>query len=171
MNWYKNSTSSGYSPGDFLRFEVLAALDFDSILDVGSGPCELLTWLAKQNRSVEYEAVDIRADALEHCKCKTHEKLPARKKYDLVVLFGVADYCTPQTLLEKKKEFEAFLLQASKRARNKIVFSVVKDEYKSPRLVTYSLAEAAKLAELISTNYTVYESVEPTEYIVEVDIK
>jgi hypothetical protein len=171
MSWYESSTACGYSPGDYLRFEVLADLSFKSILDVGSGPCQLLKWLLLKNKKTKYEAVDVRTDALEHCNCKTYTKLPARKRYDLVVLFGVAAYCTPETNAAVKKEFKSFLTVSARHARHKVVFTVLKAEYQAPDLVTYSIEEVVDLAQLISTNYVIHKSIEPTEYIVVADIK
>jgi hypothetical protein len=167
---YKSSLDVGYDPGDSARFEILKSISFSSVLDVGSGPCRLHPWLISNGIVADYEAMDIRSEALSHCKCKTYDSLPVDKRYDLVVLFGVADYGTPDIILEKKKNFHNLVMLASKLTSNMLIFSVVKDVYKSSQLVTFSNEEVNSLAKLISKNYTIYESADATEYVVKVEI-
>lgn len=106
---YKSGSDSGYSFDDFNRFNSLIDLKFKSVLDVGSGPCMLLRWLESRNAKVSYEAMDIREEALAECNCTTYNSIPKNKKYNLVCLFGVSDYCNNDEV-QKKEEFKNFFL-------------------------------------------------------------
>ncbi len=145
---YKTGADSGYNYDDFKRFECLRGMEYGSILDVGSGPCMLLKWLKNNNIESDYEAMDIREEALSECDCKTHSEIPKRKKYDMVCLFGVSDYVDdkPDSEKYKKEEFYNLLKLALKRAREYVIFSLVKDIVKSNRLVRYSLDEIKEMA-------------------------
>jgi len=163
---YTSGSDSGYSFDDFKRFNALSDLEFGSVLDVGSGPCMLMRWLAERRMGSSYEAMDIRKEALAECGCVTHESMPARKKYDLVCLFGVSDYCNNNED-DKKSEFKELLLKSAKRSKDLLVFSLVKDSAKSNRLVRYSLEEIEELADHASLEIMGIDcDSEPSEYIV-----
>lgn len=164
--FYKNSKDSGYSPDDFGRFDILRGLEFGSVLDVGSGPCQLQKWLRGLGVDPEYEAVDLREDALEHCDCRTYVKVPSRKKYDLVCLFGTADYCRPADRASRKAEFEDLLLTSAKRARSLVVFSAVKPDPALFNMVQHTLEEVQALASRIGSDYSIDSDLEPTEFLV-----
>lgn len=168
---YKSGEDSGYNFDDYGRFNSLVGLQFASVLDIGSGPCMLHKWFTNNGYEVSYEAMDIRSEALECCNCKTHIEIPKRKKYDLVCLFGVSDYCNDDED-NKKKEFYNLLKLSIKRSKDIIIFSLIKDSIKSNRLVKYSLAE---IDEIVKDNNLVLigidEASEPTEYIVKCKIK
>lgn len=168
---YKNSLDSGYDAKDNKRFEVLKSISFSSILDVGSGPCRLNDWLVSIGYDGIYEAMDIRTEVLEHCKCKTYNKITGRKKYDLVCLFGVSDYCKNDEKY-KKEEFKNLLIDSAKKSRKFVVFSLVKDSIKANNLVRYSIEEIKDLS--ILSNLEIFDidsESEPTEYVVKCNIK
>ena len=166
--FYKSPADTGYSPDDFNRFDILRGLEFGSVLDVGSGSCQLQKWLRSLEVELEYEAVDIREDALALCDCRTYTKIPARKKYDLVCLFGVGDYCRPSERAQKKAEFEELLLTAAKRARSLVVFSAVKPDRKLANMPQHTFDEVKALAESIGPDYSIDGDLEPTEFLVTV---
>jgi hypothetical protein len=168
---YKSGSDSGYSFDDFKRFESLRGLDFKSVLDVGSGPCMLLTWLNENKSNFSYEATDIREEALSNCSCKTYLEIPAKKKYDIVCLFGVSDYCDNNEK-EKKEEFKNLLINSVKASKKLVVFSLIKDSVKSNRLVRYSIEEIKELSILSNLDILDIDSEsEPTEYVVKCNLK
>lgn len=117
----------GYSRGDFSRFEVIGDLSFDSVLDIGSGPCLLHSWLRSHGHEVRYEAFDIRSDALSHCDCHVHAALPAEPKFDLVCLFGVCDYSRAVDVDLSKASFADLLVRACYASSRYCVFTLTRD--------------------------------------------
>jgi hypothetical protein len=144
---YKSAKDSGYDFDDERRFDVLRTLKFSSLLDVGSGPCLLKSWLQKQGKDCSYEAVDIREDTLELCDCPKYNRIP-NKKYDVVCLFGTCGYKTEQN----DKELLFGLLEQSKSQCNKyLIFSVIINrQYKE--IVSYSTEELIELLENLKVN-------------------
>lgn len=167
---YKNGSDSGYSFDDFKRFDALNGLIYDSVLDVGSGPCMLLKWIKSRNIECRYEAFDVRKEALKECNCAIHDVIPKRKKYDLVCLFGVADY-NNEDGSSKKEEFFNLLNLSLKRAKKYLVFSLVKNSFKNSKLVQYSLDEVSCILNNLKIDkYEIDEKTETTEYIIKVNL-
>ena len=103
--FYPTPESTGYNDEQYQRrFGILSPLEFSSVLDVGSGSCNLLKWLEQNKPEVAYEAMDIREDALALCPCKTHTKLP-KKKFDLVCLYGTVTYNIGEDKAKNKQLF------------------------------------------------------------------
>lgn len=163
---YKSSFDSGYNFDDYKRFESLKSIKYKSVLDIGSGPCMLLRWLKNNQIKASYEAMDIREDALSECDCQTHNSIDMNKKYDLVCLFGVSDYSKTNED-EKKEEFLNLLIEAVKKSKKYVVYSLMRKDNIVNKLVKYSLDEARSVAsksglEIIDIDL----DSEPTEYII-----
>ena len=174
--FYPTADSTGYNDWQYQnRFGILNALDFSSVLDVGSGPCNLAKWLDKNKSGVEYEAVDIRDDALALCSCTTHKRIP-NKKFDLVCLFGTVTYNIDDDKA-KNKQLLFDLLQACKNISKKwIVFTVMKEEgligLEKLRFVEYTRLQVEELVLSIGlTIETVHSEVDLGEYIVVCDVQ
>lgn len=127
---YRLGKFNGYGrPIAFKRFSILNQYKFDSVLDVGSGPCFLQEWLQENNIKAKYEAVDIRKDSLEYCKCQTYVQIPKNNVYDLVCLFGTVTYNIDQNE-EKNKLLLKTLLKDSKDVCSSILlFTVFKKSF------------------------------------------
>lgn len=150
---YKNAIDVAYCPKDFKRFSVLDNLIFNTVLDVGSGPCLLQSKL----QGKIYEAVDIREESLKYCNCKTYTTIPD-SKYDLVCLFG--------TLTDKhtsKQNYFNLLCSCKDRCNKYLVFSII--HLAQPTWLWYSKEE---LQEIINQlQFKTYSLVEDeTEIIV-----
>jgi hypothetical protein len=141
---YKSASDTGYDVDDTRRFDLLQYLNFDSILDVGSGPCLLKTWLTDHNKSCVYEAVDIREDSLALCFCPCYTSIPD-KHYDVVCLFGTCGYPSPEQ--DNKEIFQNLLLKGKQQSTKYLIFSVILN-VDSKRVVSY---EPQELLTLIST--------------------
>ena len=128
---YRTPKFNGYGKTcAYNRFSFLKNIAFQSVLDVGSGPCFLLDWLMKNNFFVSYEAVDIRSDALALCNCKTYNSIPEDQMYDLVCLFGTVTYNIDNDELKNKKILSELLKQSLKVCKKWIVFTVFKESTK-----------------------------------------
>jgi len=125
---YKTAKHNGYGkPCAYKRFSFLENLSFQSILDVGSGPCLLLNWLRENKISASYEAVDIRSNTLSLCNCKTYNSIPKEQIYDLVCLFGTVTYNIDNDELKNKKILSELLKQSVKVCKKWLVFTVFKE--------------------------------------------
>jgi hypothetical protein len=168
-NIYISPEANGYGKAlSYQRFKILDKLKFDSILDVGSGPCFLYEWLNENNKQVIYEAVDIRTDALNLCGCKTYTEIPNYKNFDLVCLFGTVTYNIDYNL-EKNKNILIDCLQKSINVSNHyVLFTVMKNEINTKatidakRFVYYTLEEIKQL--LNSLNIFDYEIIDNDLY-------
>ena len=169
--FYPSPDSTGYNDEQYKRrFGILTSLEFSSVLDVGSGRCNLLKWLQQNKPAATYEAMDIREDALALCPCKTHTKLP-KKKFDLVCLYGTVTYNINGDK-EKNRQTLFDLLQDCKRiAARYVVFTVMKEEgltgLAKTQLVGYTRSQVQDLADAVGlTIETTYGMVDLAEHIV-----
>jgi hypothetical protein len=163
--FYRDSTDNGYGGQPPVRFSVLRELMVESILDIGSGPCSLLEWLTCEGYTGDYEAVDIREDALKLCPCNTYTSIP-NKTYDLVCLFGTKGFNVGGNKEANRKEFELLLRQSDSLAEKYLVFSVIKKENDSSRIVGYSVDEVLKICETLESRViSISSNLEPTEHI------
>jgi hypothetical protein len=169
--FYPTAESTGYNDWQYgNRFGILNALDFSSVLDVGSGPCNLAKWLDKNKLGVAYEAVDIRDDALALCSCTTHKRIP-NKNFDLVCLYGTVAYNIDNDKAHNKKLLFDLLTDCKKIAKKWLVFTVMKEEglmgLQKLRLVGYTRSQVEQLVFSIGlTIETVHSQVDLGEYIV-----
>jgi hypothetical protein len=172
--FYPTPESTGYPPNlADARFSILSDLSFKSVLDVGSGPCALHDWLKAHDYNGKYEAVDIRADSLALCDCPTYSEIPARKKYDLICLFGTVTYNIGENHQLNKNILLDLLTKAKAKAKKYIVFTVIKAEtlkgLSALQLVGYSRNEVEDLASSLGS-FTVIDDVDPDEYMVVVTV-
>ena len=169
--FYPTADSTGYNDWQYKnRFGILSPLEFASVLDVGSGPCNLAKWLDKNKPGVTYEAMDIREDALVLCPCKTHTKLP-KKKFDLVCLYGTVGYNIGEDKAKNKQLLFDLLKNCKKIAKKWLVFTVMKEEglmgLPKLQLVGYTRAQVEELVFSVGlTIDTVHTGVDLAEYIV-----
>lgn len=130
-DFYPTSESNGYGIEiAFKRFEILKDFSFQTILDVGSGPCLLHQWLIKNNINVEYEAVDIRNDSLSLCHCKTHTQIPKDKFYDLVCLFGTVTFNIDHNESLNKNILKNLVDNSINICSKYIILTVFKEKFK-----------------------------------------
>jgi len=166
---YKKPDDNGYGESlAYQRFNILKLLNFKSVLDVGSGACFLLDWLKENNIETDYEAVDIRPQALALCNCQTYTQIPKNKVYDLVCLFGTVTYNLDYNN-EKNKQTLVLLLQESIQASKKyLLFTVMKNEINHPvvikanRFLYYTKQDVVNL--LTDLKVTKYEIIENDNY-------
>ena len=166
---YKKPYDNGY--GESLahqRFNILKLLNFKSVLDVGSGACFLYKWLMENNLKINYEAVDVRTDALELCKCQTYSEIPKNKKYDLVCLFGTVTYNFAYDNYKNKQIFLSLLRESIKISNNYLLFTVMKNEInteatiKANRFLYYTKEDVINI--LADLNISKYQIVEDDNY-------
>lgn len=158
---YKKPYDNGYGKSfAYQRFNFLKSLCFNSVLDVGSGPCFLHDWLKQNKPETNYEAVDIRPETLELCKCQTYSEIPKNKTYDLVCLFGTVSYNFDYDN-ETNKEILISLLRDSISVSNRyVLFTVLKKEgnkeniIKANRYVYYSKEEISELLSFLDIQNT-----------------
>ena len=165
LSWYSGATCAGYGELNSARFRSIANLDFTSVLDVGSGPCRLLSWLEASGRPHQYEAMDIREDALIHCRCKTHRTLPKDKTYDLVCLFGTCGFVGDKTEQYQKSLFASLLWECIPLSKKYLVFSGIRDTVNCPYLVRYTEDEFMELVGSLPVNFTIDTRSDPAEWI------
>lgn len=163
---YKNGDSNGYGKADAeKRFGILKEFAFNSVLDVGSGPCFLEAWLAKNNIQSSYEAVDIRPEALKFCKCPAYETIPTTGSYDLVCLFGTVTYNIDGDELKNKQILKKLLQQSMQVCNSILLFTVFKEKtkqelkvFQQDRFVYFSDTELRNLIlSLGITNFNIIE--------------
>lgn len=175
---YRTPQFNGYGKEcAYKRFSFLKGLSFGSVLDVGSGACLLKNWLAENGFAVDYEAVDIRPDALALCKCVTHQTIPANRAYDLVCLFGTVTYNIDHDEAANKATLLHLLKQSKTVCRSLLLFTVFKESVRirnkntpfSDYFVCFSMEEIdGIMAELGIPKYTVVENpqLDEQEYFV-----
>jgi hypothetical protein len=171
--FYPKAQSTGYDTElTDKRFSILNKIQFKSILDVGSGCCNLHKWLKHNNYDVVYHAVDIRSDALQLCDCPTFTEIP-NIKYDVVCLYGTVTYNINENA-QQNKQILSDLLESSKKVANKyIVFTVIKRENITGlsllQLVSYTKNEIQNIASTLGS-FTIDETTHPDEYIIVCEI-
>jgi SAM-dependent methyltransferase len=169
--FYPTPESTGYDDQKYQRrFGILSPLEFSSVLDVGSGSCNLLKWLEQNKPAVTYEAMDIREDALALCPCKTHTKLP-KKKFDLVCLYGTVTYNIGEDKAKNKQLLFDLLLDCKKIAKKLLIFTVMKEEglmgLAKLQFVGYTRAELDELLSSVGlVANTIHTQVDLGEYVV-----
>lgn len=137
-DFYPNPESNGYGEKlAFLRFNVLKDLQFNSVLDVGSGPCLLQKWLINNKIESQYEAVDIRDETLSLCKCKTYNNIPLQNNYDLVCIFGTVTFNIDKDFDKNKSILKNLIHESVKVSKKYIVLTVFKNTIikKHPRII------------------------------------
>jgi hypothetical protein len=160
---YKSASDTGYDVDDTRRFDLLQYLNFDSILDVGSGPCLLKTWLTNHNKSCVYEAVDIREESLALCSCPSYTSIPD-KQYDVVCLFGTCGYISPE--IDNKKVLYSLLTKSIKQSKKYLIFSVIIN-VTSQRVISFTADEIIKfLNDLGITKYKTFIHEKNSECII-----
>jgi SAM-dependent methyltransferase len=123
--FYPNPEFTGYNDNQYNnRFGILTSLEFSSVLDVGSGSCNLLKWLEVNKAGITYEAMDIREEALALCQCKTHTKLP-KKKFDLVCLYGTITYNIDEDKVKNKQLLFDLLMNCKKISKKWLIFITI----------------------------------------------
>lgn len=163
--FYNDSLDNGYSGQPPIRFSMLETIGFTSVLDVGSGPCSLQKWLCDRGYTGHYEAVDIREDALTHCQCMTHTEIP-NNQYDLVCLFGTKGYNETGNKEENREEFKNLLMKSDEIVKKYLLFSVIKKEYDSDRIVGYEVDEVLEICKSLSSSIICINSnIEPSEHM------
>lgn len=170
---YRTPRSNGYGKEcAYRRFSFLKGLSFGSVLDVGSGPCLLRQWLLENGIHAQYEAVDIRPDALALCGCKTYESVPTDRMYDLVCLFGTVTFNIGQDEAHNKTVLLDLLRKSKAVCGSLLLFTVfkesIRDRYKNSAcpdyFVYFSREEIDEImAELRIFKYTVIENPELDE--------
>ena len=169
--FYSTPESTGYNDEQYKRrFGILSPLEFSSVLDVGSGSCNLLKWLEQNKPEVAYEAMDIREDALALCSCKTHTKLP-EEKFDLVCLYGTVTYNISEDKAKNKQLLFDLLLDCKKIAKKLLIFTVMKEEglmgLAKLQFVGYTRAELDELLSSVGlVANTIHTQVDLGEYVV-----
>ena len=182
-NIYRTPKFNGYGKAcAYKRFSVLKTLSFHSVLDIGSGACLLQQWFQKNNINVDYEAVDIRSDALSLCNCPRYLNVPEHRKYDLVCLFGTVTYNIDNDDKKNKKILFDLLKKSTLISSKYILFTVFKEDiskkYKNsiPQnlFVYFSIEEINNiLRELGIINFKIIENneLDDQEYFVICDLK
>jgi hypothetical protein len=169
--FYPRPDSTGYNEEQYKhRFGILRSLEFSSVLDVGSGRCNLLKWLQQYKPEVTYEAMDIREDALALCPCKTHTKLPDQK-FDLVCLYGTVTYNIDEDKGKNKRTLLDLLRGCKEIAQKHLVFTVMKEEglmgLAKLQFAGYTRAELDDLLSCVGLVSTaVHTEVDRGEYVV-----
>ena len=175
---YPAGNSNGY--GRILaekRFSaILQDLKFTSVLDVGSGACFLKAWLQEVGISANYEAVDIRPEALALCGCTTYSAIPLTGAYDLICLFGTVTYNLDGDVLKNKQTLNTLLTEAKKVGTGHILFTVFKDSVAatlSPndanKFVYFSKEELTALVKRVGLTLVYLKEIpalDPNEYFV-----
>jgi hypothetical protein len=164
-HFYPKGNSNGYGiVNAYRRFSVLHEIpNFKSVLDVGSGPCLLKTWLKNENILCEYEAVDIRNEALELCDCNKYSFIP-EKTYDLICLFGTVTYNINHNIEENKNILKELLLKARQSCNKYLVITVFDIDFHIKRdiFVYYSIAELSEL--LIECGFKIIDIKQNSHY-------
>ena len=152
------------------RFSVLRQLDFSSVLDVGSGRCNLHQWLKDNGYEVKYDAVDIREDALLMCQCETFTEIPDRE-YDLVCLFGTVTFNIGEDSRANAHTLTRLLARAREVSTKHILFTVMKREnlkgLAAFQLVGFTREETEGMAGALGS-FVIDDTTDPDEYIVTV---
>ena len=178
MAAYPAANSNGYGRNlAEKRFSVLLKdLKFTNVLDVGSGACFLKTWLQGLDISANYEAVDIRPEALALCDCTTYSAIPPTGAYDLICLLGTVTYNIDSDVLKNKQTLKTLLTAAKKVGTEHILFTVFKDSVAatlSPndanKFVYFSKDEITALVKKVGLTLVYLKEIpalDPNEYFV-----
>lgn len=150
QKFYPKPNSNGYGiVNAYRRFSILHEIpNFNSVLDVGSGACLLRDWLQTEQFKCVYEAVDIREEALQLCKCKTHTAIP-NSKFDLVCLFGTVTYNIDNDIEKNKKILEQLIKDSKSVCQKYLVVTVFDDDFHVKRdiFVYYKKEELKEILE------------------------
>lgn len=125
---YRHPKFNGYGKDlAYKRFSILNDLKFESILDIGSGPCFLQNWLIENKINSEYEAVDIREECFKLCNCNTYKNIPSHRLYDMVCLFGTVTYNIDNDENKNKKILKDLLFKSKAVSNSFLLFTVFKE--------------------------------------------
>lgn len=171
---YRHPKFNGYGKDlAYKRFSILNDLKFESILDVGSGPCFLQTWLIENKINSQYEAVDIREECFKFCNCNTYTTIPTHRLYDLVCLFGTVTYNIDNDETHNKKLLKDLLFKSKQISKLFLLFTVFKESIRIKHLnnnpknyfVYFSKDEIKNtLNEIGIFNYTIIENNDLDEF-------
>jgi hypothetical protein len=180
--FYPTAHYTGYDePKSDRRFSVLHGvpeLGSSNLLDIGSGPCNLLGWLRRNKYETHYEAVDIREDSLRLCPCAhthTHTGAPAHThtgaRWDIVCLFGTVTFNIGSDQGANRKSMGDLLSNARSLLPKHIVFTAIRNDrihgLDAVQLIGYSKEEVSELAAALSPDsWEIHEEPDPYEWIV-----
>jgi len=180
--FYPSAEYTGYSrEKSDRRFSVLHSipdLGRKSLLDIGSGKCNLFTWLRDNGYSTQYDAVDIREDSLRLCPCPpthTHTGVPTGE-WDIICLFGTVTFNIGSDRDKNKNILKNLLLQSIDMKPKHIVFTVIRGDgnlgIAHPQLISFGRDELDQLIHIVSpSSSTVYEDLDTSEWIVRCDFE
>lgn len=178
--FYPSPEYSGYGKEKSnRRFSVLhdiPNLGSCSLLDVGSGPCNLLHWLRTNGYATQYEPVDIREDSLRLCPCAhTHTRMPTGAR-DIVCLFGTVTFNIGSDQKANRLKMRELLSQSMALNPKHIVFTAIRadkiDGISKIQLIGYDREQVLELVEMLTpVSYQIYEDEDPTEWIVRCDFQ
>lgn len=173
-DFFSDPTDNGYdSNGNTVRFNILSGITFSSLLDVGSGPCYLKTWLAENEINCSYEAVDVREDSLLLCNCTHYTEIPLNKQYDVVCLFETVGFNIDFDVTKNKNILNDLLTKSKQVAQKYVVFSVFNESKKQEisftnkdEIVWFTEQELETILTSIGyTNYSIFERNDLHEYL------
>ena len=181
--FYPSASHTGYNEvKSRRRFAVLDGipdLGSSTLLDIGSGPCNLLGWLRDNRHETHYEAVDIREDSLRLCPCApthTHTGVPTRPRtgaraWDIVCLFGTVTFNIGSDQEANRKTMRELLMSALSLHPKHIVFTAIRsdrlDGINAIQLVGYDREGIEELISMLSPDsWEIHEDPDPYEWIV-----
>ena len=176
--YYPTAAYTGY--GDEItsrRFSVLHGipdLGSKSLLDIGSGRCNLLAWLRANGYATHYEAVDIREEALRLCPCPpthTHTGVPAptgARAHEVVCLFGTVTFNIGSDQDANRRLLMELLGQSLALHPCHIVFTCIRaDRIDTAQLIGYDRMALDELIRLLDpADFSIHEDLDPSEWIV-----
>lgn len=182
--FYPSGSYTGYNEvKSNQRFSVLHGipdLGSSTLLDIGSGPCNLLGWLRDNGHETHYEAVDIREDSLRLCPCApthTHTGVPTHPRtgaggWDIICLFGTVTFNIGSDQEANRSTLRELLLSSLSLRPKHIVFTAIRrdclDGINAIQLVGYEKEEIAELISMLSPDsWRIHEEPDPFEWIVE----
>lgn len=175
--YYRSPEHTGY--GEELsarRFSVLTHipdLGTSSLLDIGSGRCNLLTWLRGNGYQTRYEAVDIREDSLRLCPCPpthTHTGVPTGAR-DIVCLFGTVTFNIGSDQKANRELLLDLLGKSLALTPRHIVFTVMREDrlhgLDRIQLIGYAHEQLEGLIRWLDPSaFHVHEDLDPNEWVV-----
>lgn len=172
--FFSGPLDNGYGlDGNTIRFNILSGVTFSSLLDVGSGPCYLKTWLSENAINCSYEAVDIREDSLSLCDCTNYTEIPLNNQYDIVCLFETVSFNIDFDEVKNKNILNDLLSKSKQVAQKYVVFSVFNESKKQSigytnkdEIVWFTKQELETMLTSIGyTNYSIFERNDLQEYL------
>lgn len=181
--YYPTAAYTGYGEEKTeRRFSVLHGIpDLGSmnLLDIGSGRCNLLTWLRSNGYQTHYEAVDIREDSLRLCPCPpthTHTGAPTHPRtgargWDIVCLFGTVTFNIGSDQGANRRMLLDLLFQSVSLQPRHIVFTVIRSDrlhgLDAIQLIGFSKDQIMELIRCLEpTEHSIHEDLDPNEWIV-----